>query len=45
MKFNFFDLNENGKYDWWEYILPIVILLIIEVAAEVIARFLTQPFF
>ena len=42
---NGFDLNENGKYDWWEYILPIVILLIIEVIAEVIARFLTQPFF
>ena len=31
MKFNFFDLNENGKYDWWEYILPIIIVLIIEV--------------
>ena len=45
MKFNFFDLNENGEYDWWEYILPIVVLLIIEVIAEVIARFLTQPFF
>lgn len=45
MKFNFFDLNENGKYDWWEYVLPIVMLLVIEVIAEVIARFLTQPFF
>ena len=40
MKFNFFDLNENGRYDWWEYILPIVIILIIEVIAVVIARFL-----
>jgi len=36
----FFDLNNNGKYDWWEYILPIIMLLIIEVIAEVIAKFL-----
>ena len=41
----FFDLNNNGKYDWWEYILPIVILLCIEVLAEIIAKFLIQQFF
>ena len=34
------DENNNGKYDWWEYILPIIMLLIIEVIAEVIAKFL-----
>ena len=38
--FAFFDLNNNGKYDWWEYILPILLLLVIEVIAELIAKFL-----
>ena len=37
---NFFDFNNNGKYDWWEYLLPIVIIFIIEIIAEVVARFL-----
>lgn len=36
----FFDLNNNGKYDWWEYILPIVIILFIEVIAEIVVQFL-----
>ena len=36
----FFDLNNNGKYDWWEYLLPIVIIFIIEIIAEVVAKFL-----
>jgi hypothetical protein len=36
----FFDLNNNGKYDWWEYILPIFLLLVIEVIAEILAKFL-----
>jgi hypothetical protein len=36
----FFDLNNNGKYDWWEYIIPIILLLCVEVVAEVIAKFL-----
>jgi hypothetical protein len=37
---NFFDFNNNGKYDWWEYLLPIVIIFIIEIIAEVVAKFL-----
>ena len=34
----FFDFNNNGKYDWWEYILPVIIILIVEIIAEVIAK-------
>jgi hypothetical protein len=34
----FFDLNNNGKYDWWEYIIPILIILVIEIIAEIVAR-------
>jgi hypothetical protein len=37
----FFDFNNNGKYDWWEYILPFVIILIIEIIAEIVARYVT----
>ena len=36
----FLDFNKNGKYDWWEYILPILLLLVVEVVAELIAKFL-----
>ena len=34
----FFDFNNNGKYDWWEYLLPILIILVIEIIAEIVAR-------
>jgi len=33
---NFFDLNNNGKYDWWEYLIPVIILILIEVIAELL---------
>jgi len=41
----FFDLNNNGKYDWWEYILPILIIFVIELAAELLAGFLIPLIF
>ena len=33
---NFFDFNNNGKYDWWEYLIPVIILILIEVIAELL---------
>ena len=38
---NFFnkylDFDGSGKVDWWEYLIPIVIILTIEIVAELIA--------
>ena len=36
----FLDFNKNGQYDWWEYLIAVLIIIVIEVLAEVIARFL-----
>ena len=35
---DYFDWNESGKVEWWEYCLPFVIIIIMEVIAELIAR-------
>ena len=31
------DWNENKSIDWWEYLIPISIILSIEIIAELIA--------
>ena len=33
---NYFDLNNDGKVNWWEYLIPIAIILSLEVVAELI---------
>ena len=33
----YLDFDNSGKVDWWEYLVPIFIILIIEVIAELIA--------
>ena len=38
----YFDLNDNGKISWWEASLPIVILIIIETLANVLANLITN---
>ena len=38
---SFFDFNNNGKYDWWEYLIPVIILILIEVIAELLVRSLS----
>ena len=34
------DWNDNKNIDWWEYLIPIVFILLIEFIAEVGATFL-----
>jgi len=34
----FLDFNNNGRYDWWEYVIAVLIIIVIEVLAELIAR-------
>ena len=35
---DYFDWNKDGITNWWEYLIPIGIILAIEVLAELIAR-------
>ena len=34
----FLDFNNNGKYDWWEYVIAVLIIIVIEVLAEIITK-------
>ena len=36
----YFDWNQDGKTNWWEYFIPIIIILIIEIIAEIIANWI-----
>jgi hypothetical protein len=36
----YFDWNQDGKTNWWEYFIPIGAILLIEVLAEIISKFL-----
>ena len=31
---HYFDWNNDGKTNWWEYFIPIGIILLIEIIAE-----------
>ena len=42
---NYFDWNKDGRVNWWEYLIPIGIVLIIEVIAEIIGLFIGKLFF
>tara|TARA_R110000796_G_scaffold139757_1_gene255876 strand:- start:224 stop:367 length:144 start_codon:yes stop_codon:yes gene_type:complete len=33
----YFDWNKDGVTNWWEYFIPVVIILLIEIIAELIA--------
>ena len=35
-----FDWNQDGKTNWWEYLIPISIILGIEIIAEIIANYI-----
>ena len=37
----FLDFNNNKKIDWWEYLIAILVILLIEIGAEIIATLLT----
>ena len=32
------DWNENKHIDWWEYLIPITVVLLIEIIAELIVK-------
>ena len=39
---NYFDWNHDGEVNWWEYFIPIGVVLIIEIVAEIIGTFIIK---
>ena len=38
----YFDWNNDGETNWWEYLIPTSIILCIEVVAELIAMWIVR---
>ena len=36
----YFDWNGDGKTNWWEYLIPFLGIIIIEIIAEIIASWI-----
>ena len=41
----YFDWNSDGEVNWWEYLIPFGLVLLIEVIAEIIGLFIGRYFF
>ena len=37
---HYFDWNNDGKTNWWEYLIPIIIILLVEIIAEIVANWI-----
>ena len=35
---DYFDANGDGIVNWWEYLIPITVVLLIEIIAELIVK-------
>jgi hypothetical protein len=35
---DYFDWNQDGKTNWWEYMIPVIIILSLEIIAELAAQ-------
>ena len=38
----YFDWNDDGITNWWEYLIPFLLILSIEVIAEIIAKLIIK---
>lgn len=38
----YFDWNNDGNINWWEYLIPFIILISIELIAEIIAQLILK---
>ena len=38
----YFDFNQSGKVNWWEYLIPLLAILSVEVLAEIIAQWVLK---
>ena len=41
----YFDWNNDGEVNWWEYLIPFGFILLIEVIAEIIGLVIGKLFF
>tara|TARA_B100000965_G_C19349336_1_gene651050 strand:- start:134 stop:298 length:165 start_codon:yes stop_codon:yes gene_type:complete len=41
----YFDWNDDGMTNWWEYLIPFAFILLVEVIAEIIGLFIGKLFF
>ena len=41
----YFDWNEDGVVNWWEFLIPFGFILFTEVIAEIIGLFIDKIFF
>ena len=41
----YFDWNEDGVVNWWEFLIPFGFILLTEVIAEIIGLFIGKLFF
>mgnify|MGYP001487489068 CR=1 FL=1 len=41
----YFDWNEDGVVNWWEFLIPFGFILLTEVIAEIIGLFINKIFF
>ena len=37
---DYFDWNNDGETNWWEYLIPISVIITIEIIAEIIANWI-----
>lgn len=38
----YFDINQNGKIEWYEYIIPLLILFLFQLSIEILANLITK---
>ena len=38
----YFDWNQDGVVNWWEYLIPFIILITIELIAEITAQLILK---
>ena len=41
---NYFDWNQDGETNWWEFTIPFLFVMAIEIIAELIGIFITSFF-
>ena len=40
----YFDFNQSRKVEWWEYLIPLILIFIIELLAEIFATLVTSQY-
>ena len=38
----YLDFNQSGNVNWWEYLIPLLAILLVEVLAEIIAQWVLK---